>query len=60
MFLMMIRYQATVPTCFGHSWGNICLNRLRKNVQLKTISKQQKNVHKTTSKLLQTTPKHLE
>ena len=45
------------PTCFGHTWGNFCLHRFRKNVQLKTTSKQPKKKHKTTSKLPQNYPK---
>ena len=39
--------------CFGHPWGNFCLNRFRKNIQLKTTSKNLKS----TSKLPQNYPK---
>ena len=37
-------------TRFGHPWGNFGLNRFRKNIQLKTISKLPKKNHINTSK----------
>ena len=34
------------PTRFGHPWGNFCLNRYRKNIQLKTTSNNLKQIIK--------------
>ena len=45
------------PTCFGHLWGNFCLNKYRKNIQPKTISKQPKKYLQIISKLPQNYPK---
>ena len=46
-----------LPTRFGQPWGDFCLNRFPKTVQLKTTSKQPKNYLKTTSKLPKNYPK---